>query len=434
MSENKMDLKTSNQLAKLGENRNVPVNLRQTGDRGSRMLISQRVRKSPFWHLSEEAGAWAYTVYNNMYHPRAYIPTEEGGLLKEYEYLTKHVTMWNVAVERQIQVKGPDAPKLVDLAITRSVEKVKTGRGRYVILCNEEGGIINDPVLLRPYEDEFWFSLSDSDTALWLQALKIGYNLDCTVKEIDVAPVQIQGPKAVPLMEDLFGKDIHDVRYYGLMEGEVNGCSVLISNTGFSGEAGYEIYLYNATANADFFWNFILEAGEPYNIRVIAPGHIRRLEAGILSYGQDMDQETTPYEVGLGWQVDLTKDKFIGKEALQRLNEEDLDKHLVGMKIGGKQIDWYPADFYIIYKDYDDDNNPQPVGYITSAFYSPEQGCNIGFAMLPKELSEIGTAMEIYLPAPYADALVPAEVAATPFKASENTSTALTLTGRQLKT
>lgn len=422
------ELKTSNDLEVLGMNRRVPINLRQSGDNGSRMLISQRVRKSPFWHLSEEAGCWCYSVYNHMYHPRAYIPMAEGGLLKEYEYLTEHVTMWNVAVERQIQVKGPEAAKLVDLVITRSVDKVKVGKGRYVILCNEEGGIINDPVLLRPREDEFWFSLSDSDVALWMQALNFMKQFDCTVSEIDVAPVQIQGPKSTDLMVDLFGEQIHNVPYYGLLESRVNGCSVIVSRTGFSGEAGYEIYLYDASANAERLWYHVLEAGEPYNIKVIAPGHIRRIEAGILSYGQDMDLETNPYQVGLGWQVDLNKSQFVGKEALARIKDEGVTSKLAALKFGGEKIDWYPADFYTVYAE----NDTKPVGYVTSAFYSPDQGCNIGYAMVPSSLGAIGTQLEVHLPEPYAGGRVPAEVAQTPFKPSESPGTGYIQTGRKI--
>lgn len=422
------DLKTSNDLGVLGVKRHVPVNLRQSGDNGSRMLISQRVRKSPFWHLSQEAGCWCYSVYNHMYHPRAYIPLEEGGLLKEYEYLTEHVTLWNVAVERQIQVKGPEAAKLVDLAITRSVDKVKVGAARYVILCNEEGGIINDPVLLRPAEDEFWFSLSDTDVSLWLQALNFTNKFDCTVREIDVAPVQIQGPKSTALMIDLFGERINDVPYYGLLEGEVNGCPVIVSRTGFSGEAGYEIYLYDASVNAERLWYHLLEVGEPYQLKVIAPGHIRRIEAGILSHGQDMDLETNPYQVGLSWQVDLNKPRFVGKEALARIKSEGVTSKLAGLKFGGNAIDWYPVDFYIVYEEHE----ANPVGYVTSAFYSPTHECNIGYAMLPNSLTTIGTRLEIHLPEPYAGGRVPAEVVQTPFKRSESPGTGLIQTGRKL--
>lgn len=422
------ELRTSNDLEVLGVHRNVPINLRQSGDNGSRMLISQRVRKSPFWHLSQEAGCWCYTVYNHVYHPRAYIPLEEGGLLKEYEYLTEHVSLWNVAVERQIQVKGPDAARLVDLAITRSVDKVKPGMARYVILCNEEGGIINDPVLLRPTEDEFWFSLADSDTSLWLQALNINSKFDCTVREIDVAPLQVQGPKSKALMVDLFGEQINNVPYYGLLEGKVNGCDVIVSRTGFSGEEGYEIYLYDASVNAERLWYHLLEAGKPYNIKVIAPGHIRRIEAGILSYGQDMDLETNPFQVGLEWQVDLSKSQFVGKEALARIKSEGVTSKLAGMKFGGKMIDWYPSDYYIVYEE----NGTNPVGYVTSAFCSPTHDCNIGYAMLPNSLTEFGTKLEVYLPEPYAGGRVTAEVVETPFKPSENPGMGYIQTGRKL--
>lgn len=422
------DVQTSNEIEDLGVTRHVPINLRQSGDEGSKMLISQRIYKSPFWHLSQEAGCWSYTVHSKMYHPRAYVPMEEGGLMKEYEYLTEHVTLWNVAVERQIQVKGPDAAELVDLVITRSVDLVEPGKARYVILCTEEGGIINDPVLLRPQEDEFWFSMSDTDITLWLQALKFAKNLDCTVREIDVSPVQIQGPKSSAFMVELIGEEIHDVPYYGLLEGEVNGCKVIVSRTGFSGEDGFEIYLYDSSVYADQFWYHLLEVGEAFQLKVIAPSHIRRIEAGILSYKQDMDMETNPYEVGLGWQVDLSKPEFIGKEALTRIKDEGVTRKLVGVRLGGEKIDWYPADFYMVYQDDDE----KPVGYITSAFYSPNQGCNIGYAMVPKALSEIGTELQVHLPEPYADGRVPAEVVETPFQPSEFPGTGFIKTGRKL--
>jgi glycine cleavage system aminomethyltransferase T len=421
-------VKSSSSIAALGSTRRVPVNLRQSGDHGSKMLISQRLRKSPYFHLSQEAGCWCYTTYNHMYHPRAYLRPEEGGLLKEHEYLTQHVTMWNVAVERQIQVKGPGAAKLVDMVITRSVAKIKPGRARYVILCNRQGGIINDPVLLRLAEDEFWFSLSDTDVGLYLQGVNAFGGYDCEISEIDVAPVQIQGPKSVDLMTKLFGEAVRELPYYGLMESELKRCKVVVSQTGFSTEKGYEIFLFDATENAETLWHAVLEAGEEFNLKVIAPGHIRRIEAGILSYGQDMDIETNPYQVGLDWQVDLDKEAFVGKEALQRIVAEGVSHKLAGIRMGGEVIDWYPADFYLVY----DEAGEQAVGYITSAFYSPTQGCNIGYAMLPTPLTEIGTKLKVRLPDEYARELVWAEVAKTPFKQPEHPGTGLKETGRKL--
>ena len=271
--------------------RNVPYNLRQSGPTKVELLISTRVRKSPYWHLSMKAGCWRATVYNRIYHPRGYVKPEDGGAMVEYDAIVNHVTMWNVAVERQIQVKGPDAEKFVDYVITRDATKISPMRARYVILCNAYGGVLNDPILLRISKDEFWFSLSDSDIGLYLQGVNADGRFNVTIDEIDVSPVQIQGPKAKALMKDLCGNevDFDNMPFYGLGAGKVGGRDVIISQSGFSGEAGYEIYLRNSTLYAEDMWNAVLEAGKKHNLMVIAPAHHRRIQAGILSWGQDMD-------------------------------------------------------------------------------------------------------------------------------------------------
>ena len=414
--------------------RRIPIQLRQSGDNGdegilaegSRLLVDTLLHKGPYWHLSQAAGAWCYSVYNHVYHPRAYIKPEDGGLMQEYVYLTEHVTLWNVAVERQIQVKGPDAEAFVDMVITRRADKCAIGKCRYVIVCNSDGGILNDPVLLRLAADEFWFSLANTDIGLYLQGVNAFNRYDVEINEIDVSPVQIQGPKSTNLMRDLVGDGIDDVPYYGLMWAEVGGCKVVISRTGFSAEAGFEIYLFDAIRNAEKMWNAVLAAGEAHNLHVIAPGHHRRIEAGILSYGQDMDVETNPYECGLGWMVDLSKHDFIGKAALQKIHQEGVSHKLAGLRMGGKPITWYPADFYHVFAD------GELVGYVTSAWFSPVQASNIAFAMLPVELTELGTNLQVALPRTYADGLVDAEVVETPFKRPDSPGTGLLATGSKL--
>ncbi len=390
--------------------RHWPINLRQSGNSDARILISTRIRKSPWWHLSKAAGCWAYTTYNHLYHPRAYIKPEDGGLMAEYEYLTQHVSMWDVAVERQIQIKGPDAADFVNLLITRDVHSlIPTMQARYVILCNQYGGIVNDPVLLRVADDEFWFSISDSDVLLWSQGVNFFANFNVEIHEIDVSPVQIQGPKSVSLMERMFGPHIRDIPYYGLIHDELNGHKVTISRTGFSAEVGFEIYLHNATLHADDVWPYILEQGREFNLRVIAPSHIRRLEAGILSYGQDMDIENNPYEVRLGWQVDLDKESdFIGKDALRKIKENGVQQRLVGLKLGGKPITWYNEDFYLV----KDRETGDDVGYVTSAFWSPSNGSNIALAVMPRTHWRIGTEVRVRLPN---DGIVNAAVTRAPF-------------------
>jgi glycine cleavage system aminomethyltransferase T len=383
-------------LAHLADGRRrVPLNLRQTGVSDARMLVYTRVRKSPFWHLSERHGCYAYTVYNRMYHPRAYVRPEDGGLLKEYEYLTRGVTLWNVAVERQIQIKGRDALDFANLLVTRNLSgKCPVNQARYVILCNARGGIVNDPVLLRVAEDEIWLSISDSDVALWAQGVNCMAGYDVEINEIDVAPVQIQGPKSKPLMQKLFGDAVNGLRYYGLMPARLGGLELIVSRTGFSAEVGYEIYLHEATANADQLWERILEAGEEFGLEVIAPSHIRRLEAGILSYGQDMDLETNPFEVGLDRHVDFSKPAFVGRQSLLEIANRGVSQRLVGLRFGGEPITWYLPDFWPV----EDEASGERIGHITSAFYSPKLGTNIALAMVPMTHTSIGTTVGVVRP------------------------------------
>ena len=401
----------------------VPINLRQSGATPVEMLISTRVRKSPYWHLSMEAGCWRATVYNRIYHPRGYVRPQDGGAMAEYDALVNHVSLWNVAVERQIQVKGPDADAFVNYVITRDATLIKPMHGKYVILCNEDGGILNDPVLLRLAENEYWFSLADSDLELWLRGVNVGLGYDVSIGEIDVAPVQIQGPKSEALMVDLFGERVRDIPFYGLMEGKVAGRPVVVSQTGFSGEKGYEIYLRDATLYAEDLWHTLLEIGERHQLMVIAPAHHRRIAAGILSWGQDMDQETLPFQCNLGYQVPRKKQaSYIGKQKLNEVRaaieagKPPFRNVLVGITFGGMPVTDYAHDFWLISVAEGGD----PLGYVTSPWFSPELETNIALAYVPWEMRAIGTALRVHLPPEYGDCAVSAEIVEVPFRPSIN--------------
>ena len=407
--------------------RRVPINLRQSGPTDVGMLISTRVRKSPYWHLSMEAGCWRATVYNRVYHPRGYVRPEDGGAMVEYEALVNHVTMWNVAVERQIQVKGPDAEALVNHVITRDATRIEPMHAKYVILCNEDGGVLNDPVLLRLSEDEFWFSLADSDIEIWIRGVNLGLGLDVTIREIDVAPVQIQGPKSEALMVDLFGEKIRDIPYYGLMEGKVRGRDVVISQTGFTGEKGYEIYLPDAMLYAEDMWYGVLDAGRAHNLMVIAPAHHRRIAAGILSWGQDLDQETLPFQCNLGYQVPRNKQAdYVGKKRLEEVRatmeagNPPFKNTLVGIVFGGNPVTDYANDFWLVSGEQGGD----PVGYVTSPWFSPELETNIALAYVPWDMRHVGTKLSVKLPDPYGsdapNGMVSCEVVDVPFRPSVN--------------
>ncbi|MFP6663579.1 MAG: glycine cleavage T C-terminal barrel domain-containing protein [Deltaproteobacteria bacterium] len=405
----------------------VPYNLRQSGRTPVEMLISTRIRKSPFWALSIEAGCWRATTYNRMYHPRGYVRREDGGAMAEYDALVNRVTMWNVAVERQIRIQGPDAEAFVNYVITRDATKIKPMNGKYCILCNAKGGILNDPVLLRPAADEFWFSISDSDVMLWLQGVNISCRYDVTIDEIDVCPVQIQGPLSIDLMAKLVGEEVREIPYYGLMNARVEGAEVLISQSGFTGEKGYEIYVKDAHEHAETVWNAVLAAGTEFGLQVIAPAHHRRIAAGILSWGQDMDLENSPFQVNLGYQVPRNKEAdYIGKAELERQRgiidggAFPFKMKMVGLRLGGKEIDDYAPDFWLIATP-----GGEPIGYVTSPWWSPELATNIALGWVPVAHAAVGTALQVALPDEYAETSavpVAAEVAEVPFRASVNPS------------
>ncbi|MFL2526447.1 MAG: glycine cleavage T C-terminal barrel domain-containing protein [Candidatus Azotimanducaceae bacterium] len=403
----------------------VPYNLRQSGRTPVQLLISTRVRKSPFWHLSIEAGCWRATTYNRIYHPRGYVKPEDGGMMAEYDALVNRVTMWNVAVERQIRVKGPDAEAFVNYVITRDATKIKPGNGKYAILCNDKGGILNDPVLLRLSGDEFWFSISDSDLMLWLQGVNVGNKFDILIDEIDVCPLQIQGPLSENLMAKLAGETVRDIPYYGLMETTLKDVEIVISQTGFTGEKGYEIYVRDAHQNAEIVWNAVLEGGEEFGLQVVAPAHHRRIAAGIVSWGQDLDFETSPFQVNLSYQVPRNKKAdYIGKEALERQRAAidggnfPFKMRMVGLIFGGKQITDYAPDFWLIA-----DTNGNDMGYITSPWWSPELNTNIALGWVPGASSEIGTKLLVRLPDEYSESSgvpVEGEIVGVPFRESVN--------------
>jgi aminomethyltransferase len=422
----------------------LPRNLRQTGDPGIEMLVSTRVRKSPFFHKSfNENGAWRCTVYNRIYHPRGLVEPEDGGAMAEYDALTNAVTIWDVAVERQIRVQGPDAEDLVDYVITRDATQIEPMHGKYVILCNEDGGVLNDPVLLRPEEDEFWFSISDSTLMQWLQGVNVGMDFDVEIDEIDVAPMQIQGPLSEDVMVEVVGEEVTEIPYYGLMEAEIDGVEVLVSQTGFSGEAGFEIYVKEASKYAERVWDPVHESVVDHGGMQIAPGHHRRIAAGIMSWGQDLDHETSPFQVNLGYQVPDDKEgDYIGKEELERQKEliengeYPFNLKLVGLKMAGEPIRDYAPDFWLI----SDPETGEECGYMTSPWWNPDLETNIGMGFVPAEKLEAETdanlnddiykedldlEFRVHLPDEYAEEPgepVYATVSKVPFKKSVNPS------------
>jgi glycine cleavage system aminomethyltransferase T len=374
------------------------------------ILLYTRIRRSPYFHSSRKHGVKRYSVYNHFYHPRHY-----GDPIEEYWHLVNGVTMWDVGVERQIQITGPDAFTFANMLVPRDLHKCKVSQCKYVFVTAPDGGIINDPVLLRLEENRF---LADSDVDLWAMGVAHRSGLNVHIQEVDIAPVQIQGPNAKAVMTELFGEAILDLPYYDLAQDlKLDGMSVFVSRTGYSGEVGYEIYLYDAYRHADTLWNTVLEAGKPHGLQVIGPCHIRRIEAGILAYGADMWLDTNPFEVDMGytWMIDLEQEAdFVGKDALTRIKGEGVSRKLVGVDIDGPSLGTYidneMIDFFPVLSD------GQRVGQVTSACHSPRLGKNIGYAMVPIALAEFGTEVEVETPHGRSGAVVAPKPAYDPSK------------------
>jgi glycine cleavage system aminomethyltransferase T len=345
-----------------------------------------RLRRSPYFEATQRYGCRAYTVYNHTFLPSYYDDP-----VSEYWHLIEHVAIWDVGVERQVEISGPDAFALTQRLTPRDLSECAVGQGKYVLITAEDGGIINDPVLLRIAEDRFWLSLADSDVLLWAKGLAINSGLEVEIQEPDVWPLQLQGPKSKPLVADLFGDRVASMPYYAFSEQSLDAIPVVVTRTGWTGEVGYEIYLRDGR-RGDELWERVMLAGKPYQIRPTGPSDIRRIEAGILNYGADMTLADNPYEVGLGWTVDLEKrDDFIGKVALRRINVEGVRRKIAGIEIEGPPIEFNETKWAVTH-------GGRPVGRVTSAIYSPRLKKNIGYAMLPAPLAELGTSLVVTTP------------------------------------
>ncbi len=353
-----------------------------------------RLRRSPFFESTRRYGCRAYTVYNHTFLPTRYDEFEV-----EYQALLDDVTVWDVSVERQVEITGPDAFEFTNLLTSRDLSKCDVGQGKYVVITAEDGGIINDPVLLRLGENHFWLALADSDVLLWAKGVAYKLGMDVEIREPDVSPMQIQGPRSKEVVHALFGDDVLDLKYYYFLETDLHGIPVIVTRTGWSAEIGYEVYLRDGSRGNEL-WEQVMQAGKPFGIRPTGPSDIRRIEAGILNYGIDMTLDNNPYEVGLGWLVDLDKEAdFIGKDALARIKAEGTSRKLVGVEIGGDALDLNMTRWPVKAEDAE-------VGFITSAAYSPRLEKNIGYAMVGIARAELGTTLTVEAPSGNAEATV----------------------------
>lgn len=343
-----------------------------------------RLRRSPFFEAEQRYGPRGYTVYNHMLFPTSFDDFEA-----EYWQLLNHVTLWDVAVERCLEVSGRDGMRLAQLMTPRDLSRCAVGQAKYVLICAADGGILNDPVMTRMSEDRFWFALASSDALFYARGLADRSGLDVTIREAESYPLQIQGPRSRDVVRDLFGEEILNLKYYFFRETQVDGIPVLVTRTGWTSEVGYEVYLLDRSRGTDL-WERIMRAGEPYGIRPTGPSDIRRIEGGIFNWGADMTYENNPFEMGLERLVDFDMaGDCIAMEALRTIREKGVTRRIVGVELDG---DPFPG---LNFTKWPAHAGGKQVGKVTSAIYSPRLEKNIGYCWLPTGLGATGTTVEV---------------------------------------
>jgi glycine cleavage system aminomethyltransferase T len=346
-----------------------------------------RNRRTPYYEATQKYDPKGMTVYNHMYFPIRFDSFEA-----EFDALLNDVTIWDVSVERCLEISGPDGFRFAQLLTPRDLSKCQVGQGKYVLICDSDGGIVNDPVLTRMDENTFWFALASSDALLFARGLKNAYpDLDVAVKEADVAPLQVQGPKSKQLMQKLLGDSILDLKYYFWTEAKIAGAPVIVTRTGWTSEVGYEVYLTDTSKGTEVY-EAIMEAGRELNVRPTGPSDIRRIEGAIFNWGADMTYENNAFEMGLERLVDLdslSDDRCISLAALRRIKDEGVSRKINGVELDGEP---FPALNNVKWPVVDDGAT---LGKVTSAIHSPRLGKNIGYAWLPTDRSNQGERVRV---------------------------------------
>ena len=342
-----------------------------------------RLRPSPFFNAIMAEGCTSASIYNRMI-----LPSSFGDSNKEYWDLINGVVMWDVGVERQVQLEGPDAGKLAQILSPRDLSKCTIGQGKYVPMCNHDGILINDPIMLKLSEDLYWFSIADSDIWFWARAIAAERCLNVKITEPDVSPLAVQGPKSAAVVSSIFGDWVHDLKYFWFSETEINGIPVAVQRSGWSKQGGFEIYLRDGR-RGDELWNIVKEAGQPYAIGNGGPTSPERTESGLVSCGSDSDDTTNPYEVRLGNYIDLdVADDVVGIQALRRIHAEGSKRHQLGLILEGDSPDplaFHWEDIFV---------NGHKVGDMTNCVWSPRLQKNIGYALISRSY-KVGDAVTL---------------------------------------
>ena len=355
---------------------------------------SRRLRRTPFSDGVEAAGVKAYTVYNHMLIPTVFRSVEE-----DYHHLKNAVQVWDVAVERQVELRGPDAARLVQMLPPRDLRGMLPGQCYYVPIVDETGGMLNDPVALKLSEDRWWISIADSDLLMWVKGIAYGYRLDVLVDETDVSPMAVQGPLAEDLLEKVFGEGIRDIRFFRFGMFDFRGRTFPVARSGYSKQGGFEIYVEGGDMGMPL-WNALMDAGKDLDVHAGCPNLIERVEGGLLSYGNDMTRENTPHECGLGKFCNTqTAIGCVGRDALLRVAQEGPIRQIRAIEIEAETLPSCDRLWPLFAGE-------KRVGHVSSAAISPDHGCGVAIGMVRMTHWDAGTELMVETP----DGLRPALV------------------------
>jgi len=351
------------------------------------IIYTPRIRKSPFFEETVKAGATNFTTYNHMIMPVGYTSLEE-----EYKSLIEDVTLWDVAGERQVQIIGEDAAKFVQYLTPRNLSTFKDGFCRYAFLTDENGGIINDPLILKFNDQKFWLSLADSDALLWCKGVALSGKFKVKIDEPEACPLSLQGPKSKDLMKKISNNndEIMSLKYYQFIETRLFDLNLIVARSGWSNQFGYEIYI-KKEEDGGALWRGLMEAGKEFNIVPSCPNQIDRIEAGMISHLGDTTLDENPLELNLPKFYDLNQEaEFVGKQALKKIQRDGIKKQFTGFKISGKKIGYNMGRIPV------KNESNEKFGFITSCIYSPNFGCNIGLGYIDIELINSRSIFNIF--------------------------------------
>lgn len=350
------------------------------------LSISRRTRRTPFTDRVTAAGVTAYTIYNHML-----LPTVFRSITEDYRHLKSAVQVWDVACERQVEIRGPQAAELVQMLTPRDLSEMRIGQCRYIPIVDETGGMLNDPVAVKLDEDRYWISIADSDLLFWIKALALGFRMAVDVFEPDVSPLAIQGPLADDLAARVFGDEVRKIRFFGFKTFAFNGAELAVARSGYSKQGGFEIYV-EGSQHGEPLWDALFEAGRDLDVRAGCPNLIERIEAGLLSYGNDMTRANTPHECGLGRFCDTRLAiGCVGRDALLRVAREGPLKQIRYLEIEGDAVPSCPEPWAVTAKG-------EPAGQVTSAAWSPDFEANLAIGMIVRDWWDEGTEVLVHTP------------------------------------